>query len=303
MKKVLLIARAKTPQAIELADGFAEKIRHLVSDDFVIENCEISELFFELDAESIAIYHPKKEFDLREFDLVIVRHIGKYSVEAHAIAVYCEAFGIQYTDTYLNRLLLDNKLSTQFVLWFGGIKNWPRTMYGSVNELKHRLPELGEKAILKDNNGSKGRLNFVVSSPEQIQSIIDENPDIFFILQEYIPNKGDLRVLVLNDIVSLVIRRTGDGSSHLNNTSRGGVAEIVSLDDTEPGILRMAERAAKLLKLQVAGVDIMYDERTGEPYLLEVNNAPQISSGSFTDEKASLYANMIQSMLQDEDTT
>lgn len=46
----------------------------------------------------------------------------------------------------------------------------------------------------------------------------------------------------------------------------------------------------------------MYDERTNEPYLLEVNNAPQISSGSFIDEKADLYANMIQSMLQDEDT-
>ena len=301
MKKVLLIARAKTPQAIELADGFAEKIRHLVSDDFVIENCEISELFFELDAESIAIYHPKKEYDIREFDLVIVRFVGEYLVEAHAVAVYCETFGIQYTDTYFNRLLLD-KLSAQFALWFDGIRNWPRTMYGPVEEMKRRLPEFGEKAVLKDNKGSKGRLNFVVFSPEQLQLIIDENPGIFFVLQEYIPNKGDLRVLVLDEVASLVIRRTGNGSSHLNNTSQGGVAEIVPLNDIEPDILRIAERAAKLLKLQVAGVDVMYDERTNEPYLLEVNNAPQISSGSFIDEKADLYANMIQSMLQDEDT-
>lgn len=301
MKKVLLISRAKTPRTIELADGFADKIRHLVSDDVIIENCEISELFFELDAESVAIYHPKKEYDIREFDLVIVRFVGEYLVEAHAVAVYCETFGIQYTDTYFNRLLLD-KLSAQFALWFDGIRNWPRTMYGPVEEMKRRLPEFGEKAVLKDNKGSKGRLNFVVFSPEQLQLIIDENPGIFFVLQEYIPNKGDLRVLVLDEVASLVIRRTGDGSSHLNNTSQGGVAEIVPLNDIEPDILRMAERAAKLLKLQVAGVDVMYDERTNEPYLLEVNNAPQISSGSFIDEKADLYANMIQSMLQDEDT-
>ena len=51
MKKVLLITGARTPRSVELADGFADKIRHLVSDDIVIENCEISELFFELDAE------------------------------------------------------------------------------------------------------------------------------------------------------------------------------------------------------------------------------------------------------------
>ena len=301
MKKVLLITGARTPRSVELADGFADKIRHLVSDDVIIENCEISELFFELDAESVAIYHPKKEYDIREFDLVIVRFVGEYLVEAHAVAVYCETFGIQYTDTYFNRLLLD-KLSAQFALWFDGIRNWPRTMYGPVEEMKRRLPEFGEKAVLKDNKGSKGRLNFVVFSPEQLQLIIDENPGIFFVLQEYIPNKGDLRVLVLDEVASLVIRRTGNGSSHLNNTSQGGVAEIVSLNDIEPDILRMAERAAKLLKLQVAGVDVMYDERTNEPYLLEVNNAPQISSGSFIDEKADLYANMIQSMLQDEDT-
>ncbi len=301
MKKVLLITGARTPRSVELADGFADKIRHLVSDDVIIENCEISELFFELDAESVAIYHPKKEYDIREFDLVIVRFVGEYLVEAHAVAVYCETFGIQYTDTYFNRLLLD-KLSAQFALWFDGIRNWPRTMYGPVEEMKRRLPEFGEKAVLKDNKGSKGRLNFVVFSPEQLQLIIDENPGIFFVLQEYIPNKGDLRVLVLDEVASLVIRRTGNGSSHLNNTSQGGVAEIVPLNDIEPDILRIAERAAKLLKLQVAGVDVMYDERTNEPYLLEVNNAPQISSGSFIDEKADLYANMIQSMLQDEDT-
>ena len=296
-----MITGARTPRSVELADGFADKIRHLVSDDVIIENCEISELFFELDAESVAIYHPKKEYDIREFDLVIVRFVGEYLVEAHAVAVYCETFGIQYTDTYFNRLLLD-KLSAQFALWFDGIRNWPRTMYGPVEEMKRRLPEFGEKAVLKDNKGSKGRLNFVVFSPEQLQLIIDENPGIFFVLQEYVPNKGDLRVLVLDEVASLVIRRTGNGSSHLNNTSQGGVAEIVSLNDIEPDILRMAERAAKLLKLQVAGVDVMYDERTNEPYLLEVNNAPQISSGSFIDEKADLYANMIQSMLQDEDT-
>ena len=301
MKKVLLITGARTPRSVELADGFADKIRHLVSDDVIIENCEISELFFELDAESVAIYHPKKEYDIREFDLVIVRFVGEYLVEAHAVAVYCETFGIQYTDTYFNRLLLD-KLSAQFALWFDGIRNWPRTMYGPVEEMKRRLPEFGEKAVLKDNKGSKGRLNFVVFSPEQLQLIIDENPGIFFVLQEYIPNKGDLRVLVLDEVASLVIRRTGNGSSHLNNTSQGGVAEIVPLNDIEPDILRIAERAAKLLKLQVAGVDVMYDERTNEPYLLEVNNAPQISSGSFIDEKADLYAIMIQSMLQDEDT-
>lgn len=297
MKRVLLIARARTAETIEKADAFADRIRTLLADDIQVENCEISELFFELDRDRMAIYHPEKQFDLRDFDLVIIRHVGKFWVEAHAITLYCEHLGIKYTDTYLNRLLLDNKLSTEFLLWSNGVKEWPRTMYGPTAELMKRLPELGEKAVLKDNEGSKGRLNFVVSSPEEIQDITEKNPDKRFVLQEFIPNDGDLRVLVLNGRVVMVINRSGDGSSHLNNTSQGGSAEIVPVENIDGRVLDACIKAAEITKLQVAGVDIMHDTRNGDFYLLEVNNAPQISSGSFVEEKAAAYADMIRGML------
>src|SRR3989344_1883490 len=298
MKKVLLIPRAKTERTLELADIFAGNVRQLLEDDLIVENCEISELFFELDSESIAIYHPKKRFDIRDFDLVIFRHIGSYAVEAHAITAYCEYFNISYTDTYLNRLLPDNKLSSEFASWFGGVMNWPRTFYGPVEEMERRFAELGERAVLKDNFGSKGRLNFVVSSPEQIRSIVEQYSDVFFLLQEFIPNDGDLRVLVMADKPVLAIRRVGDGSSHLNNTSQGGIAEVVPLDQIGEDILAMARRSAEVLQIQVAGVDVMINSQTGVSYLLEVNNGPQISSGSFVEEKTALYADMIRLILR-----
>ena len=297
MKKVLLIARARTPETNQKADVFADNIRNILVDDIKVENCEISELFFEIDRENISIYHPQKKFDLREFDLVIIRHVGKYWVEAHAITQYCEHFGIRYTDTYLNRLLLDNKLSTEFLLCSNGITQWPRTMYGPTHELMRRLPELGDKAILKDNEGSKGRLNFVVSSSEEISEIIEQNPGKKFILQEFIPNDGDLRVLVMNGQVPMVIRRSSDGSSHLNNTSQGGQAEIIQTEQVSLEVMKTCIKAAELTKLQVAGVDVIYDLRNKDFFLLEVNNAPQISSGSFVKEKSIAYANMIASML------
>jgi glutathione synthase/RimK-type ligase-like ATP-grasp enzyme len=303
MKKVLLIARAKTAETMQKADAFADRIRGLVADDDIqVENCEISELFFELEHDKLGVYHPEKKFDLREFDLVIIRHVGKFWIEAHAITLYCEHLGIQYTDTYLNRLLLDNKLSTEFLLWTQGIKAWPRTLYGPTAELIRRLPELGEKAVLKDNEGSKGRLNFVVSSPEEIQAITNKNPDKRFVLQEFIPNDGDLRVLVMNGKVPLVIRRSGDGSSHLNNTSQGGSAQLVPVDEIGSQILDACIKAAEVTKLQVAGVDIMHDLRNDDYYLLEVNNAPQVSSGSFMEEKSVAYAEMIRSMLDVRET-
>lgn len=298
MKKVLLIARARTAETIRKTEDFAAVIREHMADEAVVENCEISELFFELDRTSMSIYHPSKKFDVKDFDLVVIRHIGSRWIEAHAIARYCDYHAIRYTDTYLDRLLLDNKLSTQFLLWSKGIKEWPRTLFGPTSELIRRLPDLGEKAILKDNEGSKGRLNFVVSSPEDIQDVVEKNPDKQFVLQEFVPNNSDLRVVVFNGEAVLAIRRSSNTTSHLNNTSQGGNAEIVPLAEMNQDVIRACVRAAEITKLQVAGVDVMQDLRNGEYYFLEINNAPQISSGSFKEEKARLYASMIRSMLE-----
>lgn len=303
MKKVLLIARTKTKESLLKAESFADRVRQRLDSDFQIETAEITDLFFELDEKNLKIYHPDKKFDLKDFDLVIIRRIGTMAFHAHAIALYCEKFNIKYTDQYLNRLLLDNKLSTEFLLWCNDLKKWPRTFFGNNKELARRMPELGDRAVMKDNVGAKGRLNFVVKSPSEVETIHQENPDIQFVLQEFIPNDSDLRVLVMNDKVKLVIRRSSTSDSHLNNTSQGGRAEIIPIDSVDAKILKDCIKAAKVSKLQVAGVDIMQDLNTGEYYFLEINNAPQISSGSFTDEKADVYAEMIKDITTSKDST
>lgn len=296
MKKVLLIARAKTLGAKQKAVDFAHRLQSELT-DCEVYNCEISELVFEISPYAIRIYHPKKSFDVADFDLVIVRHIGSYAVEAHALTLYCSYHSIRYTDSYLNRHLLDNKISTSFLLWTNGIKNIPHSLYGPTGELKKRFKEFGEKVIVKDNNGSKGRLNFVVSSSDELQKICDEHPDKFFIMQEMIPNDSDLRILTLGYKVRLIIRRSSGGKSHLNNTSQGGNAEIVNLSSVEKSLIKMSVAAAQICKLEVAGVDIITDKVTGKHYVLEINNAPQISSGSFTDEKVLVYGSMIKELI------
>lgn len=296
MKKVLLIARARSDEAKQKAENFADKMRAQLQDDIEISSCEISELLFEVGESGMAITHPQKGFDLREFDLVIIRHIGAYAVEAHAITLYCQHLGIKYTDEYLNRLLLDNKLSTEFLLWSQGVTQLPRTFYGPTDELVKKLDDLGGKAVLKDNEGSKGRLNFVVRSGDEIRAITTEHADVHFVLQEFIPNDSDLRVLVLNNKPKLVIKRSGDGTTHLNNTSQGGQAVIVPLGEISQEILDVSVRAAAITKLQVAGVDVVINKETGAFSILEVNNAPQVSSGSFMDEKVTVYAEMIREL-------
>jgi glutathione synthase/RimK-type ligase-like ATP-grasp enzyme len=290
MKKVLLLFRAQ-PASKPKAVNFAKRIDELVGDDIAITTAEIGELLFEVGTNSARITHPQQGSDIKDFDVVVIRHIGALDAEAHAVAAYCRKYGIKCVDSYLDRII-DDKLSAAFEHWLVGA-HLPRTFYGPVDELASKVAELGEKAILKDNRGHKGKLNFVVTSADEVLKLARENEGVRFVLQEFIPNSGDYRVLVLSYKPVLVIKRTAGAGSHLNNTSQGGSAELVPIDQVDPKIVEMAVKVSRAEGLEVSGVDIIIDKNTGKFYILEVNHAPQISSGSFTEEKAVVYAKFV----------
>ena len=78
------------------------------------------------------------------------------------------------------------------------------------------------------------------------------------------------------------------------------VQKPVSLENEDVFSKKIQEDILKAVKseaLEVAGVDIIIDQQTKVPYILEVNRAPQINGGSFTDEKIAAYAAMIDSKL------
>lgn len=91
------------------------------------------------------------------------------------------------------------------------------------------------------------------------------------VVQEYIEESSgeDIRVFIVDDkIVAAMLRKaqTGDFRSNLH---RGGTSQLVQLTYKEA---QVALKAAKLLNLQVAGVDLLRSHRG--PMVLEVNASP-----------------------------
>jgi ribosomal protein S6--L-glutamate ligase len=83
-------------------------------------------------------------------------------------------------------------------------------------------------------------------------------------------SKGrDIRALVVGDRVVAAMRRTAKGDEFRSNVHRGGSVERVELDaDFE----RTAVRAAQIMGLKVAGVDML--EGDAGPLVMEVNSSP-----------------------------
>ena len=79
----------------------------------------------------------------------------------------------------------------------------------------------------------------------------------------------DIRALVVGDRVVAAMRRVAQGDEFRSNVHRGGVVEPVELDEEYQ---RVAVRAAQIMGLKVAGVDML--EGIDGPLVMEVNSSP-----------------------------
>lgn len=83
-------------------------------------------------------------------------------------------------------------------------------------------------------------------------------------------SKGrDIRALVVGDRVVAAMRRVAQGDEFRSNVHRGGSVEPVQLDEE---FERVAVRAAQIMGLRVAGVDML--EGADGPLVMEVNSSP-----------------------------
>ena len=98
---------------------------------------------------------------------------------------------------------------------------------------------------------------------------------ISVVVREYIPNDGDIRVFIMGGkAIGALARRPKEGDFRAN-ISQGGSGDVFDLE-TRPDVREIAEKMAAACGLAIAGVDIMLNKETGAPYVLEVNESPQI---------------------------
>jgi len=91
------------------------------------------------------------------------------------------------------------------------------------------------------------------------------------LVQEYIEESHgkDIRALVVGGKVVACMRRRANGDEFRSNFHLGGSVEKVEID---PDFEKIAIKAARILGLEIAGVDLLESERGA--LVLEVNSSP-----------------------------
>lgn len=257
----------------------------------------IDDLIIAVGDEEFSIFDIRHQKDIASYDLILLRGKGFRQMfdVVKAISSYCTYKGIPIVNDYSG--FRDSSKLLQAVQFFELQIPVACSVYVTPALFKDERPlPFGFPAILKATFGAHGNDNYLVSSLEEARSIYESAGGKAFVLQRFVPNNKDYRVLIVGDEV-LVIGRSAVEGSHLNNTSQGGAAELSAEGTIPPETIEQSRRIMKHLGMTIAGVDVLADKETGKFFFLEVNSQPQLMSGAFIDEKAQTLGRYFDSLI------
>lgn len=131
----------------------------------------------------------------------------------------------------------------------------------------------GAPVVIKLISGTQGIGVILAETDKVAEAIIETLSSVKqnVLVQKFVSeSKGrDIRAFVIGDRVVAAMRRTAAGQEFRSNIHRGGSAQIVELDAEYE---RAAVKAAQILNLHVAGVDML--EGKDGPVIMEVNSSP-----------------------------
>ncbi len=151
----------------------------------------------------------------------------------------------------------------------------PRTTF--VRDRRDVLPAIervgGAPVIIKLLEGTQGVGVILADSNKIAEAIIEtlHSTKQNVLIQKFIAeSKGrDVRAFVVGDRVIAAMRRVAQGQEFRSNVHRGGLTEVVELDEEYE---KVAVQSAQIMGLRVAGVDML--EGKDGPQVMEVNSSP-----------------------------
>jgi len=247
----------------------------------------------------------KHGVDLKDVDVVHFKNWMFDSEQAATIAFYLQSHGVAFFNSEVNAGLAWGKIAQMCRLALGDVPV-PDSYFAKRAVLaklfeEDRLPDgFSFPLIMKADAGSKGNDNYLIKTAREALAVLAAaESDKEFVIQKFLPNDGDYRYLFIGlDSDPIVFHRKGTAGSHLNNTSQGGQGTIIPDADIPNEHLKLARKAAEILKREISGVDVLVDKATGLPYVLEVNSTPAIATGYAIERKNAKFARFLQEIFE-----
>ena len=215
-----------------------------------------------------------KGSNLGTFDAVIPRIGASVTFYGTAVLRQFEMMGAYPLNESVAITRSRDKLRSLQLLARKGI-GLPNTGYANDPDDIQDLIKMvgGTPLVIKLLEGTQGIGVVLAETRKAAESVIEAFMGLRanIMVQEYIKEAGgaDIRCLVVGDKVVAAMKRQAQPGEFRSNLHRGGSASLIKISPAERAT---AIKAARVMGLNVAGVDILRAERG--PLVMEVNSSP-----------------------------
>jgi len=226
---------------------------------------------------AINAHKPDVHYDgkpLPRYDAIIPRIGTSLTFYGMAVVRQFEAMGVYCLNNAAPIGASRDKLLAHQVLSSHGL-GMPTTAFAKSSQDTKEILDLvgGAPVVVKLLESTQGKGVVLADNRNAASAIVDafRGLNAHFLVQEFVKeaNGSDLRCFVVDGKVVGAMMRTAAEGDFRSNVHQGGSVKKVRLTKEER---RASIKAAKILKLNVAGVDILRSS-TG-PKILEVNSSP-----------------------------
>lgn len=211
---------------------------------------------------------------LERFDAVIPRISARRTFYGTAVVRQFETMGTYSINPSIAITRSRDKLRSLQLLAMKGVGIPITGLAHSPSDIDDLINIVGgPPLIIKLIEGTQGVGVVLTETKKAAESVVQAfmGLNATIIVQEFIKEaKGaDIRCLIIGDKVVASMKRQAEAGEFRSNVHRGGIAEVVKISSAEREI---ATKAAKIMGLRLAGVDLLRSERG--PLVMEVNSSP-----------------------------
>jgi len=272
--RILVVGLVKNEQLRRVQDEGAKR-------GHKVDGCYASDLVV---YSTSGIFEPSlKGKSFKEYDLIYLWTVGKRRWEWYAAMDFVNK---KFGTIIVNTVVIDPKENyspTPLISFLKQYENklpYPKSaLIFSGKSVDSVIDNFEFPVIVKASTTHQGKGVFLANNKDEIRKIVKENEELSpsFIIREFIPNDGDIRIFTVGYKAIGAMKRTPVKEGEFrSNISLGGRGEKFDLEKY-PEVRSIAEKVSEITGTEIAGVDIMLDKNTGKPYILEVNPGPQFT--------------------------
>ncbi len=246
-----------------------------------------SDLTFEIEGGKVLVEIDGR--NINDFDLVYFRNVAGFGSMAAALSIYLESTRVKFFDkSHISGSFIGDKFTSLMRLAVNGLPIVPSFLCwkGALSKTKKRIvKKFGFPIVAKEVTTQRMQSVFLLKSLADFDKLPDKTKgggSARYLFQKFIKIDKEFRLLVLGEKVGIIHTKTVRDNSGFKVEYRDMDENPVFLDlnDLSKLIKETSIKSAKVLQIQIAGVDICREVGTGKSYVFEVNRGPGLEYDS-----------------------